>query len=76
MGFSSDIDEEDVRRTFEDAKNMVPGPVKAVSEVGKGDDVKSSQASQENSTSKFHHILSAAIMDGLDSVDFSYVPYF
>ena len=34
------------------------------------------QPSHENSTSKFHRILSAAIMDGLDSVDLSYVPCF
>jgi hypothetical protein len=33
----------------------------------------SSQASQDNSTCKFHRILSNAIMDGLDSLDFSYV---
>lgn len=37
------------------------------------EDIQASQASQENSTSKFHRILNAAIMDGLDSVDFSYI---
>jgi hypothetical protein len=73
-GDSSDVDE-GVRRIFEDVEHMARHWTKTVADVERTEDILS-QASQENSTSKFHRILSTAIMDGLDSVDFSYVPCF
>jgi len=73
IGYSSDVDEDDgVRRMFE---NTVRVLTRARGTVGGGEKMEnmiSSQASQENSTSKFNRILSTAIMDGLDSIDFSY----
>jgi hypothetical protein len=73
IGYSSDVDEDDgVRRMFEDTVHMLRRATGTVSGGEKMEDMTSSQASQENSISKFNRILSTAIMDGLDSIDFSY----
>jgi hypothetical protein len=78
IGNSSDVEDDAPRRMFEETVDMMRTKrVKTV--AGAGDmpeDIRTaSQASQENSTSKFHRILNVAIMDGLDSVDFSYLLY-
>ena len=73
IGYSSDVDDDD-RREFEESDALIRRRTKAVAGgENMGDMFISSQASQENSISKFHRILSNAIMDGLDSLDFSYV---
>ena len=74
IGNSSDIDEDDMSKVLEiDGEDIHHCRIaKLTNARGKGEDILSSQASQELSTSKFHRILSTAIMDGLDSVDFSY----
>lgn len=66
--------DDDDRREFEESDALIRRRTKAVAGgENMGDMFISSQASQENSISKFHRILSNAIMDGLDSLDFSYV---
>jgi hypothetical protein len=73
LGYSSDIDEDIVRRTF---LNTEPTHRRRTVTVAGGErieEIMSSQASQESSTSKFQRILVNAITDGLDSLDFSYV---
>ena len=76
IGYSSDVEEDDVRRMFEDTVHILRRGTKTVVARGeKMEDFMSSQqtiTSQENSTSKFHRLLNIAIMDGLESVDFSY----
>jgi len=71
------VDEDDRRVLFEDGDAHIRRRTRT---VAGGENMEemfiSSQASQENSTSKFHRILSNAIMDGLDSLDFSYVSFF
>jgi hypothetical protein len=74
IGYSSDVDEYDRRVLFEDGDAHIRRRTRT---VAGGENLEemftSSQAGQETSTSKFHRILSNAIMDGLDSLDFSYV---
>jgi len=68
-------DEDNPRRMFEETLDMMRRrrmPTVGGAEIM--EDATASQASQENSTGKFHRILNAAITDGLDSVDLSYVP--
>jgi hypothetical protein len=74
LGFSSDVDEEeDAQPTFGDTEDVLRRRTRiAAGGVETMESILSSQASQENSTSKFHRILNVAIMDGLDSIDFSY----
>ena len=76
IGYSSDVDEDD-GRVYEDGDAHIRRRTRT---VAGGENIEemfvSSQASQENSTTKFHRILSNAIMDGLDSLDFSYVYFF
>ena len=70
VGYSSDVGEEDLPRVFsdEDIHRRRTWTV-----VGEGSfDTFSSQTSQDSPMSKFHRILTTAIMDGLDRVDFSY----
>jgi hypothetical protein len=74
IGYSSDVEEDDPRRMFEDTMDIMRRRrMRTVAGGEMLEDIPASQASQENSASKFHRILNAAIMDGLDSVDFSYV---
>lgn len=68
------MDDDDIRRIFEKTEDVHRHRTRTVAVDDKREDVASSQASQESSTSKFHRILNAAIMDGLDSIDFSYLP--
>lgn len=73
--YSSDAEDDDIRRMFEDTVHILRPTRKTVARDEKMEHVFSSQqttTSQENSTSKFHRLLNAAIMDGLESVDFSY----
>lgn len=72
IGYSSDVDD-DNRREFEESDALIRRRTRTVAGGENMEMFISSQASQENSTSKFHRILSNAIMDGLDSLDFSYV---
>lgn len=75
IGYSSDVDEDDgVRRMFEDTVHFLRRRTRTVAGE-KSEDILPSQSSQENSISKFHRILNTAIMDGLDSVDFSYLSF-
>ena len=77
IGYSSDVDEDDVRRMFEDTVHILRRRTKSVGGGEKMDDIASSQqtiTSQENLGSKFLRLLNTAIMDGLESVDFSYSP--
>jgi len=75
IGYSSDVEDEEIKRVFEKSAverrrtRTVAGGEKLENII-----ISSSQISQEDSISKFHRILSAAIMDGSDSVDFSYLP--
>ena len=67
-------DEDNPRRMFEETLDMMRRrrmPTVGGAEIM--EDATASQAGQENSTGKFHRILNAAITDGLDSVDLSYV---
>ena len=74
IGYSSDVDEDDRRVLYEDGDAHIRRRTRTVAGGEKLEEMfTSSQASQDNSTSKFHRILSNAIMDGLDSLDFSYV---
>ena len=73
IGYSSDLEGDGVGRAFEDAVHMLrERPVGTVG-VEKREAITSTQCSQDNSISKFHRLLNTAIMDGLDSVDFSYM---
>lgn len=66
--------DDDDRREWEESDALIRRRTRTVAGgENMGEMFVSSQASQENSTSKFHRILSNAIMDGLDSLDFSYV---
>jgi len=78
LSYSSDVEDDDnPRRMFEETMDMMRrGRMGAVVGGETPLEITPSQRSQENSTSKFDRILSAAIMDGLDSVDLSYVPCF
>jgi hypothetical protein len=78
VGYSSDRDEEDIRKAFESAAghNVHRRRTRTVAGGERMEDILSSQASQETATTKFHRILNNAIMEGLDSVDFSYIPLF
>jgi hypothetical protein len=75
IGYSSDVEDDDIRRMFEDTVHILRRETKT---VGGGEEIENiviSQqtiTSQENSTRKFHRVLNTAIMDGLESVDFSY----
>ena len=70
------MDEDDRRVLHEDGDAHIRRRTRTVAGGENREMFISSQASQENSTSKFHRILSNAIMDGLDSLDFSYVSLF
>jgi hypothetical protein len=70
LGYSSDVDDEEVRRSHDDYVRR--RRTRTVAGGEKTEDILSSQASQESPTNKFHRILTAAIMEGLDRVDFSY----
>lgn len=74
IGYSSDVEEDDVRRIFADTVHILQ-QTRTVARGEKMEDMLSSQqtiSSQENSTIKFHRLLNTAITDGLESVDFSY----
>jgi hypothetical protein len=72
LGYSSDVDEDDGRRVFDHVDHIQRRRTRTVAGGERVEDILSSQASQESPTSKFHRILTIAIMDGLDRVDFSY----
>jgi hypothetical protein len=69
LAYSSDVDDEDVRRSHDDYVHR--RRTRTVAGGERAEDIRSSQSSQENPTIKFHRILTAAIMEGLDRVDFS-----
>jgi len=74
LGYSSDVDEE-LRRAFTSSQQqeIIHRRSRTVTNGEPADDqIFSSQPSQDTPTSKFHRILTNAIMDGLDSIDFSY----
>jgi len=75
IGYSSDVEEDD-RQRFEDRDEQFWHRTRTVAGGASTEDTfMSSQASpKENPISKFHQILSNAIMDGLDALDFSYFP--
>ena len=70
IGYSSDVDQDD-RRAFGDSEALFRWRTRTVTGGENMETFIFGQASQGNSTSKFHRILSNAIMDGLDSLDFS-----
>lgn len=72
LGYSSDVDDDSARRVFVNTEPVHRRRTITVAGGERIEDIMSSQASQESSTSKFQRILVNAITDGLDSLDFSY----
>jgi hypothetical protein len=73
VGYSSDVDD-DLRRAFTSSQQeLLHRRSRTVTNgaVEVEENFFSSQASQDTPASKFHRILTNAIMDGLDSIDFS-----
>jgi len=75
LGYSSDVDE-DLRRAFTSSQQEIAVHRRSRTVTNGNvphDEFVSSQASQDTSVTKFHRILTTAIMDGLDAIDFSYL---
>jgi hypothetical protein len=67
IGYSSDVDDEDIRQV-NDVEQIHRRRTRTVAGGERMEDILSSQESPSN---KFHRILTAAIMEGFDRVDFS-----